>query len=214
VIENRLRTAVAPVLIVAAGCASLALELTHLTSIDQFLAAVRDVSLSLAGVLLLALGLRLVRSQGASLSTVAFPIVGLVILGLLIASCLFTARFFDNAAELAQDPTGERIESNAANVISDPDSPLDKRIRASRFRARAAFVRSGRILPVLDESGSEAPFRPTEQDIDARVVREQLRLLSPQFGNSARRSLYVLVILTVASILIGIGTPVRGAPAA
>lgn len=207
--EHKFLTLIAPALLVVAASTSFLMAGRAPLSLNQHLSWLRDSSAIAAGGLWLALGLRHVRRIGIGRKSAPFPFAGLFILGLLGLSSFSALRFAESAAEFLDEPNLERVKENAAAVISNPDSTSEERARASTFRARLAFTRAGELLPVLNESGVEAPYRPTEQDHENRRTEQELRLLLPHAMANARVSLHGLSVVSVIALASGLLTPVR-----
>jgi len=213
-LEQELRSVAAPSLLVLAALASFALAGQAPLSAHYSLALFREVCLISAGGLWLGLGLRHVRRRGAMLQTVLFPVAGVLVFLFVVAMSFSTLQLFESVAGLINEPDIDQVKETAAAVITDPESSPERRAWASHLRARMVFVRTGELLPILDASGNESVFQPTEQDHEQRLAEERMRVLAPYAAASSRRTIQIVGCAAVICLALGLATPVRRAPAA
>jgi hypothetical protein len=199
-LESRLRSLIAPLLIVA-GC---------ITAASGFrVSAAANLSLLTSASLLVSLGVRHVRCHGVGLTAI-FPVFfGVLIFASLFYLYLSQIRFFESGIELARPIDLETMNANADSILSDPATPPERRSFVSRMRAHMVYVQTGKIMPVYNESGSEAPFEPSEADLESRNAHQQLRTLVPLGAERSRNALYLLAATFAISTLLGLATPVR-----
>jgi hypothetical protein len=208
-LETTLRSIVAPTLVIVAGVATHLADIRAPVAGSDTLIWIRDASLMASAFMLVALGIRHIRRERFGLTTALPLFFGALMLAsgaYLHASLL---RLFESGVELAAPIDLGTMNQNADAIIADPSTAPERRSSVSRIRARMVFVESGEIMLVVDETGREAPFMPSEDDHEQRSVQNQLRVLMPLGVQHSRRVLYLLGATIVASSLLGLLTPVR-----
>lgn len=211
--ERTLRSTVTPLLLVVAAVASFALAGRAPLRFNYSLAWVRDFSILTAGALWLALGIRHIHRDGLHAKTVPFSIAGVLLLVLVGLSSFYAVRTYESAIELLREPDLKKVEKITTTVIADPKSTPEQRSQASTFRARHAFIRTGEILPVVDASGHQSQFEPSDADREQRNAEQSLRVLVPYGAANARRFQLLVGSVALASLVLGVATPARRAPA-
>ncbi len=155
-------------------------------------------------VSLITTGIRKMRRSWPSFLGVAMLLIGLCLCAIPLLSVQMYKKISKNIEELPK-PHFDKMEA----IMKKADLPLDKRIKLSKMYAHDKYLYEGMTVNYITDSGKEARFVPTKEDIEFRNLKTSTMQGLKAISKSIPIITLTWIALPVISVLLGALTPIQ-----